>query len=113
MGIITPFRAQIAKIRESLIEHQLDIEGLRIDTVERFQGGAKDIILLSCCANHSRQLKAISSVNSEGIDRKLNVAITRAREQFILLGNPDILRESSSYADLLEWIESQELQYNN
>ncbi len=47
IGIITPYRAQIAQIRQQLMEEKMDVESLTIDTVERYQGGARDIILLS------------------------------------------------------------------
>ena len=101
IGIITPFRAQIAQIRASLQEESIDPGLLSIDTVERYQGGARDIIIISLCTNTLSQLASISSVSDEGIDRKLNVALTRAREQIILLGNPDLLKYQAAYASLM------------
>ena len=40
IGIITPYRAQIAQIQEVLQSEGIDCSGLTIDTVERYQGGA-------------------------------------------------------------------------
>ena len=103
IGIITPYRAQIATIRKSFeeeIPHLLDL--LTIDTVERYQGGARDIILLSLCTNKLSQLKSLVSLSKEGIDRKLNVAVTRAREQLIVLGNREILSTNETYSALMK-----------
>lgn len=102
VGVITPFRAQIAAINKRIEEEKLHLHGLKIDTVERFQGSAKDIIMISFCANNPFQLEQMSSLSVEGIDRKLNVALTRAKEQIILTGNQYILRKNPLYADLLD-----------
>ncbi|MBK8700428.1 MAG: AAA family ATPase [Saprospiraceae bacterium] len=98
IGIITPYRAQIALIRSKLgNEHPI-----QIDTVERFQGGAKDIIILSLVTNRLSQLQTLVSASVEGVDRKLNVALTRAREQLIVIGNREILETNPTYRSLLE-----------
>ena len=106
IGVITPFRAQIAQIRQCMHERDLPLDKITIDTVERYQGGARDIIILSTCVNNPEQVDSICSVSDEGIDRKLNVAITRAREQFILIGNEELLQSSSSYDALIGYIRS-------
>ena len=102
LGIITPYRAQIACIRQviSTIDHPI-IADITIDTVERYQGSARDVIILSTCVNYPFQLRSLQSLSDQGIDRKLNVAFTRAREQFILVGNRDILSQSNSYRHLI------------
>ena len=101
LGIITPYRAQIAQIRHSLEETGMDPDAITIDTVERYQGGARDIILLSLCTNSITQLRALVSLSEEGIDRKLNVALTRARESVVILGNPDLLDRNPIYKALI------------
>lgn len=102
IGIITPYRAQIALIRQALRERNLHELPLTIDTVERYQGGARDVVLISLCTNSPRQLSALSSLSHEGVDRKLNVAMTRAREHLVLVGNPALLQQSPIYRRLLE-----------
>lgn len=104
IGIITPYRAQIAYIRRELTAAGHAPDDYTVDTVERYQGSAKRIILMSLCANESVQLDRMSQLSSEGVDRKLNVAMTRAREHLVLVGCPDVLRQNDIYAKLLEHV---------
>lgn len=104
LGIITPYRNQIALVRHKLYETGIeDLQNLMIDTVERFQGSQKDIILLSFCMNKPYQLNFFMNLNNEKtVDRKLNVALTRARKQMFLVGNEYILSQNRIYRELLE-----------
>lgn len=104
IGVITPYRAQIAAIKRILRKVIPQwVSYITVDTVERYQGGARDIIIMSACMNYSFQLKSLVSLSSDGVDRKLNVAITRAREYFILVGNESILRKNKVYRELINW----------
>jgi DNA replication ATP-dependent helicase Dna2 len=97
LGIITPWRAQIAQIRDSLEQLHIAPDICTIDTVERYQGGARDIILISCCVHNPYQLDSLVSRSNEGIDRKLNVALTRARQYLVMVGHPDVLKTDGFY----------------
>ncbi len=100
-GIITPFRVQISTIHEALKDIGLQELPITIDTVERYQGGARDIIIISTCISLPQQIEQISSLNYQGIDRKLNVALTRARQQIIVVGNKKALSASETYSKLI------------
>ena len=110
LGIITPYRSQIALIKKEI--EALDIPALNqilIDTVERFQGSERDVIIYSFCVNYPYQLKFLSNLTEEDgilIDRKLNVALTRARKQMLLTGVPALLERNPLYKSLLKLIES-------
>jgi len=101
IGVITPFRAQIVAIRSYLDNKYKDIT---IDTVERYQGSERDIIILSLAIKSPAQIQTIQSINEEGVDRKLNVAITRAKEQLIILGSEEVMRKSKIFSELIEFI---------
>jgi len=86
IGVVSPFRAQVVLLRQMLAG-----TGVTVDTVERFQGGERDIMILSF-------------VRSRGTgfvfdDRRLNVAITRARRKLVLVAHPELFRNSR-----YEWI---------
>jgi DNA replication ATP-dependent helicase Dna2 len=47
-------------------------------------------------------LKNIKSANNEGLDRKLNVALTRAKEQIIILGDKNTLSSDIFYKNVID-----------
>ena len=111
VGVIVPYRNQIAVIRKEI--EQLHIPLLleiSIDTVERYQGSQRDVIIYSFTIQHPYQLEFLTSntfVESDAdgssrlIDRKLNVAITRARRLLILTGNPQVLAVNPLFRQLM------------
>lgn len=110
LGVITTYRSQIALIKKEI--EKLGIPALNrilVDTVERFQGSERDVIIYSCCINSYYQLKFVSNLTEENgvlIDRKLNVALTRARKQMFVTGVPKFLQSSPFYQSLLNLIEN-------
>ncbi|MCX6139520.1 MAG: AAA domain-containing protein, partial [Candidatus Kapabacteria bacterium] len=111
IGIITPFRVQNNAISGLLPEHLRAV--ITVDTVERFQGSERDVILYGTCVGSPIELESIVSeteVRGVLIDRKLNVAMTRARQQFVLLGSPSVLNRSKAYTKALFLLPSLYLQ---
>lgn len=108
LGVITPYRSQIALIRKEI--QALGISALNeisVDTVERYQGSERDVIIYSFCVNYLYQLKFLPNLTEENgvwIDRKLNVALTRARRQLYITGVPDILCHNLIYRRLIQAI---------
>ncbi|MFD1872579.1 DEAD/DEAH box helicase [Hymenobacter bucti] len=107
LGIIASYRNQAARIRARLAQlaQELDLPSLlhiSVDTVERYQGSQREVIIVSFCCHQEHQLELMVSPDETGqVDRKLNVALTRARQQLILLGNEEILRRAPHHAALL------------
>jgi len=86
IGIITPFRLQVntikSKVFSSLGEKYTDIlDALQIDTIDRFQGSQKDIVLISLCSSDLKNNFLIKDL------RRFNVALTRPRFKRIILGD--------------------------
>jgi len=106
LGIITPYRSQIALIKRNIARLGIDaLNGILVDTVERFQGSERDVIIYSFCLNRNYQLRLLANVIEEDgviIDRKLNVALTRARKQMLLTGVPHLLNLNPVYSNLLK-----------
>jgi superfamily I DNA and/or RNA helicase len=106
LGIITPYRSQIALIRKALAATGIEaLTRVSVDTVERYQGSERDVILYSFCVNRPFQLRFLPNLTEEQgvvIDRKLNVALTRARKRMVLFGVPHILRQNEIYRALID-----------
>lgn len=113
IGIIAPFRSQLATIRNRLEKVLPDSDMVRdimVDTVERYQGSERPVIIFSAVVSKKSQFNALSPTDDEErkieSDKKLNVAITRAKEQFFLVGDRRLLFGLPSYKALIEEIET-------
>ena len=106
VGVIVPYRNQIAMIRHEIEKLAIPVlENISIDTVERYQGSQRDVIIYSFTIQRPSQLIFLTAncfeENGRVIDRKLNVAITRARKQMIMTGNTDVLNRNSIFAEII------------
>jgi superfamily I DNA and/or RNA helicase len=109
IGIIAPFRAQVAEINQQLerILGNADLP-IVVDTVERFQGDERELIIFSTTISWSKQVANIQSIadhDRQGTDRKLLVSISRAKSKLVILGNSSQLQFAPAYRELIKHIE--------
>ncbi|MCS6886831.1 MAG: DNA2/NAM7 family helicase [Chloroflexus sp.] len=87
IGIVVPHRAQRLALREQLPELMqallIEHDGATVDTVERFQGDERDVIIVSATESDPDYLRAASGFLLD--PRRLNVALSRARHKLILI----------------------------
>jgi DNA replication ATP-dependent helicase Dna2 len=98
VGIITPYKAQQALIRKRLLNRQGNLRSLSVDTVDRFQGGEREVIILSLARSD-----AVTSFLAD--PKRLNVSLSRARSKLILLGRGSILEEHPLFLSILDRVE--------
>lgn len=116
LGVIVPYRNQIAIIRQAM--ERAGIKGgdqISIDTVERYQGSQRDVIIYSFTVQNIYQLEFLTSncfvEQGRTIDRKLNVALTRARKQMIITGNEEVLSANPLFSKLIRFVRNMENGY--
>ena len=92
IGVIALYKAQA-----NLLAHKLEQggagAGVLVSTVDAFQGGERDIIIISCARSKGVGFTA----NSE----RLNVALTRARHHLVIIGNAQALGTNRTWAGVM------------
>ncbi|RAW46135.1 AAA family ATPase [Halorubrum sp. 48-1-W] len=89
VGVIAPFRAQVAEIGR-----RTDVT---VDTVDRFQGSSKEVVVVSFVATGDLDGPIFED------HRRVNVALTRAKKQLTLVGDAEALASDPFYGRMLEW----------
>ena len=134
VGVIVPYRNQIAAVRKAIADYtsnfkpharpqdacyqrdartsNVNLPSITIDTVERFQGSQRKYIIYGFTVQKNYQLNFLTNNVFEDfdgsiIDRKLNVAMTRAEEHLIMVGNPELLSRNLTFSKLIQFQKSQ------
>ena len=87
LGIITPFTAQVETIQEAMTAVGIDTEqgrGVTVGSVHSFQGGQRPVIIFSPTYSKHADGNFIDMSTS-----KLNVAVSRAMNSFLVFGDMD------------------------
>ncbi len=92
IAVITPYVKQSFLVKEFL--DNIKIKDIEVNTVHKFQGREKDIIIMSFAKSkkYSFPLYKLKFIENETL---INVAITRARKKLILVGNSKTLCQSN------------------
>ena len=109
VGVIVPYRNQIAAVRNAIGKYDIpELNDITIDTVERYQGSQRDYIIYGFTIRKYHQLEFLTEnvFEEDGmyIDRKLNVAMTRARKHLVMTGNSSLLARNAIFCRLIEYI---------
>lgn len=92
IGIVTPYREQTKALQQAFAH-----TSVQADTVDKFQGREKDIIIISTVDNQ------ISDFTDQ--PNRLNVAVSRAKKQLIVVTNGNQNNKAGYVQDLMDYIE--------
>ncbi|RPD55534.1 P-loop containing nucleoside triphosphate hydrolase protein [Lentinus tigrinus ALCF2SS1-7] len=104
IGIITPYFAQSRKIRKLLQKER--IEGVKVASVEEFQGQERRVIIISTVRS-SRDLLSYDAKFSLGFvsnPRRFNVAVTRAQALLIVIGDAYVLSIDPMWRGFMNYV---------
>eukprot|EP00088_Acartia_fossae_P070547 TRINITY_DN947_c0_g1_i8.p1 TRINITY_DN947_c0_g1~~TRINITY_DN947_c0_g1_i8.p1 ORF type:complete len:915 (+),score=196.82 TRINITY_DN947_c0_g1_i8:99-2843(+) len=95
VGIITFYNQQKERLIERLMNSDLD-EYVDVNTVDGFQGAERDIIIVSCVRSGSASVGFLQEFE------RLNVALTRAKETLIVIGDFHTLKQNEIWKNMIE-----------
>lgn len=100
IAVITPYNGQVELLRRRLLP---DVPKLEIRSVDGFQGGEREAVILSLVRSSERGGKdGIGFLRDE---RRLNVAVTRAKRHCALICDCETVSQNEFIKSLIDWIE--------
>ncbi|GMH45218.1 hypothetical protein BSKO_13175 [Bryopsis sp. KO-2023] len=97
IGIITPYNAQVANLREKRTQ---EMAGLEISSVDGFQGREKEAVVISMVrSNATREVGFLSD------HRRMNVGVTRARRHCAIVCDTETVSKDDFLARLVTYFE--------
>lgn len=96
IGVIAPYNAQVVKIfqkvREISRRQRENTDGVKVSTIHSFQGQERRVIVVDFTDDNVRPTRLTAKWEL------INVALSRAKEQLIMIGNPDYLLNDSFFS---------------
>ena len=108
IGIITPYKSQLAKLKERFTSEYGEkiFKTIEFNTTDAFQGRESEVIIFSCVRASTKGIGFLSDI------RRMNVGITRAKSSLWVLGNSASLMQGEYWSKLIEDAKSRD-RYTN
>ena len=103
IGIISPYKEQREWLMDNQNNYEFDktkVESISIKTIDGFQGEERDVIYISLVRSNENQ-----EIGFLGDERRMNVAITRARKKLVVIGDSATIGSNKFYKSFLEYCE--------
>ena len=101
IGIIAPYKAQVEVLHDLIKDNPAFDEvreNITINSVDAFQGQERDIIYISLTRSNDK-----SEIGFLKEYRRMNVAMTRARNQLVIIGDSGTLGKDNFYNAVLDY----------
>ncbi|KAM9860402.1 DNA replication ATP-dependent helicase/nuclease DNA2 [Aulostomus maculatus] len=104
IGVIAPYRQQLKSI--SALLQSSAFGGVEVNTVDKYQGRDKSLIVLSFVRSTAEEENARELLKDW---RRLNVAVTRAKHKLLMVGSAATLRRYAPVEKLLNHLEQENM----
>ncbi len=101
IAVIAPYAAQVRYLRDQLAQIA-GATAVEVDTVDGFQGREKEVIVISTVRSNDK-----GEIGFLGDQRRMNVALTRAKRKLIVIGDSATLGSSVFFQALLEYFQTE------
>lgn len=92
MGIISPYNEQVKKIKDRM-------PFVEVNSIDGFQGREKNIIIISLVrSNEKAEIGFLKDL------RRLNVALTRAINELVVIGNKETIKNEVAYQNFIDYV---------
>ena len=102
IAVISPYNGQVEILRLMLLPA---VPSLEIRSVDGFQGGEREAVILSLVRSSERGGAVGGGIGFLRDERRLNVAITRARRHCCVIADSETVSRSPFIKSLLTWME--------
>lgn len=99
-AIISPYKKQVQKLRERLTGRLPEHILAAIDTIDAFQGQERDLVIVSLVRSNTQ-----GKIGFLTDYRRMNVAMTRARERLVIIGDSATLGQDDFYLGFIRMCE--------
>ncbi|ATL48017.1 IGHMBP2 family helicase [Chitinophaga caeni] len=106
IAIISPYKAQVQLLKDLLIESQLpgDIKNyITVNTIDSYQGQEREVVYISMTRSNPDSKIGFLSDN-----RRMNVAMTRAKKKLVVIGDSATLSQFDFYKNFIQYTEAQD-----
>lgn len=100
IAVITPYNGQVELLRKRLLP---EVPKLEIRSVDGFQGGEREAVVLSLVRSSERGGK--DGVGFLRDERRLNVAVTRAKRHCAVICDCETVSQNKFIKGLIDWME--------
>ena len=100
IAVITLYNGQVELLLSKLLS---DLPRLEIRSVDGFQGGEREAVVLSMVRSSARG--GMDGIGFLRDDRRLNVAVTRAKRHRCVVADSESVSQSPFIKNLLHWME--------
>eukprot|EP00933_Yihiella_yeosuensis_P057594 TRINITY_DN57505_c0_g1_i1.p1 TRINITY_DN57505_c0_g1~~TRINITY_DN57505_c0_g1_i1.p1 ORF type:complete len:342 (-),score=44.96 TRINITY_DN57505_c0_g1_i1:99-1010(-) len=104
VGILTPYRAQQEAILDALGQASVDMPRSMVQTVDSAQGKEFEVVIFSSVRAEKIDERNVAKRTGLGFlsdERRLNVALTRARNVLFVLGHSPTLLQGRAFSALI------------